>query len=100
MDANNVLAQINTWQSANIGKNTIYEDDFIKALSSVSAKMYVMPSSTDAYFPPEDSRNEVSFMPAAELRTIKSEWGHWAGSGRCAADTTFINAQLLELLET
>lgn len=100
MDANNVLAQINTWQSANIGKNRIYGDDFIKALSSVSAKVYVMPSSTDAYFPPEDSRNEVSFMPAAELRTIKSEWGHWAGSGRCVADTTFINKQLLELLET
>ncbi len=98
MDANNVLAQINTWQSANVGSNKLYSNDFYKALSSIQAMMFVMPSTSDAYFPPEDSEIEVSLMPTAEMRAIKSEWGHWAGSGRHANDTAFINEQLLELL--
>jgi len=98
MDANNILAQINTWQSANVGNNEIYGGDFSKALSSIRAKVYVMPSATDAYFPPQDSQSEVNSMSTAELRTIQSEWGHWAGSGRCAPDTAFINEQILELL--
>ena len=57
-----------------------------------------MPSTSDAYFPVEDSRVEVSFISDAELRPIDSKWGHWAGSGRNIADTNFINKQLEELL--
>jgi len=98
MDANNILAQIDTWESANISENALYGGDFHKALASIQAKVYVMPSTSDAYFPVEDSRVEVSFIPDAELRPIDSKWGHWAGSGRNIADTNFINKQLEELL--
>lgn len=98
MDANNILAQIDNWQSADISANDLYQHDFEKALASITAKTFVMPSTSDAYFPPEDSTYEVSKMGNAELRPIKSLWGHWAGSNRNPADTAFIDAQINELL--
>lgn len=98
MDANNVLAQIATWRSADIGRLAPYQGDFARALAGISARCVVMPSRTDAYFPPEDSALEVAGLANAALRVIESEWGHWAGSGRNPADTAFIDANLRELL--
>lgn len=98
MDANNVIAQINTWESANIGKLPAYGEDFAAALRGISARTVVMPCVTDAYFPPEDSEIEVAGMSNATLRPIESQWGHWAGSGRNAVDTAFLDAQIRQLL--
>ncbi len=98
LDANNVLCQIATWRSADIGADALYGGDFTRALGAIEARSFVMPCLTDAYFPPEDSRLEVSHLRAAELRPIDSHWGHWAGSGRNPEDTAFIDRQLSELL--
>lgn len=98
IDANDLLVQISTWQSADISNNTLHNGDFKKALASIKARTFVMPCISDAYFPPEDSEIEVSHMTNAECRPIRSLWGHWAGSGRNPEDTAFIDAQLKELL--
>jgi homoserine O-acetyltransferase len=98
MDANNILAQIATWRSADISNNTLYVGNFRAALAAITARAIIMPCVSDAYFPPEDSEFEVRHMTHADCRPIKSQWGHWAGSGRNAADTDFIDAQLKELL--
>jgi homoserine O-acetyltransferase len=98
MDANNVLAQIATWRSADISANELYKGDFEKALASITARVCVMPCISDAYFPPDDSEIEISHMNGAVLRPIRSQWGHWAGSGRNPEDTDFIDQQLKELL--
>lgn len=98
MDANNILAQISTWQSANIAHAPSYRGDFARALDAISAQVVVMPCATDAYFPPEDSEIEVTGMRSASLRIIESQWGHWAGSGRHLPDTQFIDNQLAQLL--
>lgn len=98
MDANNVIAQINTWQSADIGALPAHGGDFQSALRSIRARTFVMPCVSDAYFPIEDSEIEVAAIPNAQLRPIRSRWGHWAGSGRNADDTAFIDAQIRELL--
>ncbi|MDB5919954.1 MAG: hypothetical protein JWR40_4188 [Massilia sp.] len=100
MDANNVLCQIRTWQSADISKNSLYKGDIARALQAITAKVFVMPCVNDAYFPPEDSALEVAMMPHAELRKIDSQWGHWAGSGRHPKDTEFIDQNLRELLSS
>lgn len=99
LDANNVLAQIATWQSADIAAHPAFEGDFGRALSSIKARTVVMPCVSDAYFPPEDSVIEVAGMNTATLRPIESDWGHWAGSGRHDPDTAFIDRQLRELLD-
>lgn len=98
MDANNLLAQMSTWESADIGADPRYGGEFARALAAITARTFVIPCSSDAYFPPEDSAIEVAGMRNAELRTIESRWGHWAGSGRNPVDTVFIDRQLGELL--
>lgn len=100
MDANNVLAQFSTWQAADISANERYSGNFEQALAAISAKVFVMPSTSDAYFPVEDSEYEVAHLARGELRPIQSQWGHWAGSGRNPKDTAFINAQIAELLKS
>lgn len=99
LDANDILAMVATWQAGDISDNPMYNGDFEKALGSIKARAFVMPSETDQYFPPEDNRIEVGLMPNAELRTIPTIWGHTGGGpGRNPADTAFIDRQLKELL--
>ncbi|WP_425053060.1 alpha/beta fold hydrolase [Psychromarinibacter sp. S121] len=97
-DANDMLSLIATWQACDISDNPIYEGDRAAALGSITAKAIIMPGRTDFYFPPEDNAAEVAQMPNAELRVIESVWGHYAGGGRAAEDTAFVNAALKELL--
>lgn len=98
-DANNLLAMAWTWQHGDISDNEIYNGDFIAALNAIKAKAYVMPGSTDLYFPVEDSKVEVSNMPNAEYIPIPSIWGHFAGGpGTNPVDVDFIDEKLKELL--
>ncbi len=100
MDANNILAQIRTWLDADISRNQLFRGDFLQALKSISARVCIMPCSSDAYFPPEDSATEAAHLANATLRPIQSDWGHWAGSGRNPVDLSFIDQQLSDLLQS
>ncbi|WP_337188982.1 alpha/beta fold hydrolase [Phenylobacterium sp.] len=98
-DANNVLAQVATWQGADLSRNELYGGDYAKALAGITAKAIVMPSRTDMYFPPEDSEIEVSHMPNAELRVIPSVWGHRAGApGTDPVDIAFVDQAVRDIL--
>ena len=98
-DANNQIWMIYAWQDGDISDNEIYNRDFEKALSSITAKAIVMPCETDLYFPPEDNVYETERMPNAEYRPIPSIYGHVAGSpGMNAQDTAFIDAGIKDLL--
>ena len=98
-DANDLLAQLWTWQHADISRNHRYRGDFAAALGAISARALVMPCRHDLYFPPEDSEIEVGLMPNAELRVIPSVWGHRAGSpGSDPADIRFLDDAIRDLL--
>ena len=98
MDANNIMAQIATWQAADISANALYAGNFEDALAAIKAQTILLPGQTDAYFPPEDSEYEAAHMPNAEFRPIPSIWGHWAGSGKNPEDAAFIEQALKDLL--
>jgi len=97
-DANDLLAMLWSWQTADISANDLYDGDFERALGAISARALVMPSLTDLYFPPEDSRYEVEHLLVGECRPIPSIWGHMAGSGLNPEDVRFIDASLKDLL--
>lgn len=97
-DANDLLSMIRTWQLCDIGNNPVYAGDRAKALGAITARAFLMPSRTSLYFRPEDNASEAALMPNAELRVIESVWGHYAGGGRNAPDTEFIDANMKELL--
>jgi homoserine O-acetyltransferase len=98
-DANDLLAMLWTWQQADISRNHVHHGDFARALGAISARTIVMPCRTDLYFPTEDSANEVSLLPDAELRVIDSDWGHIAGGpDREPLGTAFVERAIVELL--
>lgn len=98
-DANDLLAQIGTWQRADISANERYEGDLSRALGAITAKALVMPGETDLYFRVADNAREVALMPNAELRPIPSIWGHRAGNPRDnPTDAAFLREAVQELL--
>lgn len=96
-DAHDLLRMLDTWQRGDIslyapgGGKKEGEDSLSAALASIKAKVLVMPSRTDCYFPPEDSEEEVKHLKHGELSVIESIWGHLAGGGGgTQEDNTFI----------
>jgi homoserine O-acetyltransferase len=81
-DANDLLAQIWTWQHADISDNALYGGDLGAALAAIRARVLIMPSETDLYFRVADNARELRHLGKAELRPIRSIWGHRAGNPR------------------
>jgi homoserine O-acetyltransferase len=97
-DANDLLAMLHAWHSADIGSLERYAGNTNAALAAIRARAIVMPSRTDLYFPPEDSVLEVAAMHDAELAVIESVYGHAAGGGLDPGAYEFIGAQIARLL--
>jgi len=96
-DANNLLAQLWTWQHADISNNATYGGDFEAALGAIKARTIVAPVDNDRYFPPADSEYEAQHIKGAKCRVISSVWGHMAPMN--PRDIPAIDAVLRELLE-
>ena len=100
-DANNLLAKLRTWQTADISANPLYGSDFQLALGAIQANAIVIACSSDLYFPPEDNKIEVLDIRNAELRIYDSPWGHCVASpGNDPKFTRFLDSAIAELLET
>jgi homoserine O-acetyltransferase len=98
MDANDLLAMIDTWLSGDVGRGRTGGYD--GALRSVRARTIVMPATTDAYFTLSDAEVEAALVPGAELRPLRSELGHVAGRpGVRPAETAAIAAAVRNLLD-
>ena len=98
-DANDLLAKINTWRSADIASHAKFDGSFKDAMRSITARTIVMPCKSDLYFPPEDSEIEVDLMSDAQLRVIDSDWGHCCASpGRHAKTMKELENAFTELL--
>ena len=77
--AANLYAQLVTWYNGDISDNPLYGNDLVAALNGIKARMLLMPSRTDLYFPPADNAAEIQHLKVAELRPIPSIWGQRAG---------------------
>ncbi len=69
------------------------------ALSSIKARVLLMPSATDLYFQTEDNRLELPHLKRGRLAEIPSVWGHRAGNPLAnPEDAAFIDSQVKALL--
>ncbi|KAI5479444.1 homoserine acetyltransferase family protein [Pseudohyphozyma bogoriensis] len=93
-DANNTTTPGHSWShDAKDGRSS--EEAFTQALASIKAKTLVMPSSSDLYFPPEDSEFEVAHIPGAKLDVIPSDFGHGAGGSKInVVDNKYIDSAI------
>lgn len=91
--------QVSTWMAADVGAHEKFGGDTDAALAATTPRALVMPCDHDTYFRVADNEIEVSKMPNAELRVIKSKFGHAAGGplGN-PADVEFVDRSLAELL--
>jgi homoserine O-acetyltransferase/O-succinyltransferase len=103
-DANNLLAQLRTWQNGDISRCGEFNGDFAKAMAAITARVLLMPGRTDNYFQVQDNEAELAFLKnarSAELRSIPSLHGHRAGNPvQIPADRAFLNARVSALLNT
>ncbi|KAJ6495796.1 Alpha/Beta hydrolase protein [Mycena vitilis] len=102
-DAHDLLCMLHTWQKGDISLFGPEEEkgDLSKALARIKAKVLLMPSRTDMYFPPEDNEEELKYLQKGELKVIESIWGHLAGGGGgTKEDEEFIKVQIRRFLET
>ncbi|KAI0388971.1 homoserine acetyltransferase [Xylariaceae sp. FL0594] len=102
-DPENLMAMLDTWQTADCSKQDAYGSDFELAMRSIKVKTLVLPSKTDLYFPPEDSEYEVASMSPGVGKCIPfpSIWGHWAGGpGDSKEDVKWLDNLLKTFLET
>ncbi len=98
-NANDLLAQLLTWQAGDISANERFKGDLGAALGAIRAKTLVMPGSHDLYFQVDDNALEVPQIAQARLLPIPSVWGHRAGNpASCKEDERFIAAAVQELL--
>jgi homoserine O-acetyltransferase len=93
-DANNLILQLRTWESNDVGATPPFHGDVEAALRSIKVPVLYMPSATDLYFPVTDARYESQFIPHCTLMPIPSLWGHPAGAGASPADEKFLNEHI------
>ena len=97
-DANDLILQLHTWESNDVGATPGFANDEKKALASIRVPVLYMPSATDLYFPVGDARYESPFIPHVTLLPIPSLWGHPAGAGASPADKEFLNKNIAAFL--
>ena len=93
-DANDLILQMRTWETHDIGTTPGFGGDTRRALASIKVPLLYMPSQTDLYFPVEDAQFEAQFIPHVTLTPIPSLWGHTAGAASNPADGKFLNAKI------
>lgn len=100
-DPMDLLSMIETWMHSDLSRNDVHGGSLQRALGAITARSIIMPSTTDLYFTLDDSRIETGMMPNAELRPIRSDWGHRAGNPQHSPDdTAFIREAVEDLLAT
>src|SRR6202789_4577945 len=97
-DANNLILQMRTWESNDVGATPGFGGDVEKALRSIKVPVLYMPSATDMYFPVTDAKYEAQFIPHVTLLPIPSLWGHPAGAGASPADEKFLNEHVAAVM--
>src|SRR5450755_1775101 len=98
MDPNDLLCQAWKWQRGDVSRHT--GGDLRAALGRIKAKTFVMPMSSDMFFPPSDCQAEWRLIPDAEFRPIQTVDGHLALFGADPAAIGQLDKHLSELLAT
>jgi len=96
MDPNDLLCMAWKWQRGDVSRP--YSGDLRAALRRITAKTFVMPMSSDMFFPPADCQAEWRLIPDAEFRPIRTADGHLALFGADADAIGQLDAHLRELL--
>jgi homoserine O-acetyltransferase/O-succinyltransferase len=91
-DANDLLCMLRCWDSHD-ALAVLPEPPALTGLHCL-----FLPSATDAYFHPDDIREDAARFPKARVEVIPSVYGHAAGFARAAEDAAFVNGRIAAFL--
>ncbi len=97
-DANDLISQAETWKRHDVGDTKGFGGNLEKALGSIKARVLILPSTSDQYFPLTDAVFESKLIPGAKLLPIQSVFGHTAGGGIDSDATKAMDAAIREFL--
>src|ERR1700738_562057 len=98
MDPNDLLCMAWKWQRGDVSRHT--GGDLRAALGRIKAKTFVMPMSSDLFFPPADCQAEWRLIPAGEVRPIQTIDGHLALFGADPNAISQLDKHISALLAT
>ncbi len=98
MDPADLLAMAWKWQHGDVSRHT--GGDLAAALARITATTFVMPISSDQFFPVEDCAAEQELIKGSELRVIDDVHGHASLFGLGPAYSGQIDKALSDLLAT
>ncbi len=100
-DANDLLAMLDTWLTADISNQPAYGGDLNKALDAITARIWLAPCEQDLYFRYEDNLAELKHLSHGEYHGFESDFGHVAaGPGRFKDETEILEKLILDILHT
>ena len=94
-----LLIMLRMWQAGDISSATSSNKSLESALSSIKARVLLMPCQTDQYFRPDANEREARSIPSVTLEVIPSIWGHVAGSGGSPEDKQWMDKKISAFLE-
>jgi len=98
MDPNDLLCMAWKWMRGDVSRMT--GGDLRTALGRIKAKTFVIPMSSDMFFPPADCQAEWRLIPDSEFRPVETNDGHLALFGADPGAIAQIDRHLNELLAT
>ena len=93
-----VFTAANTWKWMRGDVSRMTGGDLRAALGRIRAKTFVIPMSSDMFFPPADCQAEWRLIPDAEFRPVQTIDGHLALFGADQAAIAQIDQHLGDLL--
>ena len=97
--AEDLLIMLRMWQAGDISTAVpSHENSLESALSSIKARVLLMPCQTDQYFRPDPNEREALSIPSATVEVIPSIWGHVAGGGANPADKEWMDKKISAFL--
>jgi homoserine O-acetyltransferase len=96
MDPSNLILMARKWQDADVSRHA--GGDLAAALSRITAKMTVMPISSDMVFPTADCAAEQAMIADSTLTELQTAWGHVGLFGLDPSYAKQVDAALRALL--
>lgn len=98
MDPNNLLCMLSKWCRGDVSAAS--DGNLAKALSRITAKVYVIAFEEDMFIPVRDCKAEQELIPGSELIVLPSLWGHFTPLVPIPGNRDPLNKALEELLSS
>jgi homoserine O-acetyltransferase/O-succinyltransferase len=97
-NADDILCHLACWMCHDVTQTPGLPNSLAEIGAKTRMPMLFLPCDTDAYFNLADIQQEAAHFPKAQVKVIRSDYGHSAGFGRAKEDAAFVNEAITRFL--